>query len=231
MKNAKIRTRLLVCFGIIILMTIIVGYAGMGTLQFSRKGNLTESYLQKAEIVVIVLTVAAIVITMTLAFGILIDIRLSLNKLRDAAVQMAQGKVDIKLKKERNDEFGELLDDFQTIIDNVKYQAEVAVKVSSGDLDFDLDVKGSDDALGNAFKELVVENNHMLSDIRESAVQLTTGAEQVSDASQSLAQGSTQQASAIEQVTASMAEIAERTKHNAEEANEANRSEIGRAHV
>ena len=224
MKNAKIRTRLLVCFGIIILMTIIVGYAGMGTLQFSRKGNLTESYLQKAEIVVIVLTVAAIVITMTLAFGILRDIRLSLNKLRDAAVQMAQGKVDIKLKKERNDEFGELLDDFQTIIDNVKYQAEVAVKVSSGDLDFDVDVKGSDDALGNAFKELVVENNHMLSDIRESAVQLTTGAEQVSDASQSLAQGSTQQASAIEQVTASMAEIAERTKHNAEEANEANRS-------
>ena len=224
MKNAKIRTRLLVCFGIIILMTIIVGYAGMGTLQFSRKGNLTESYLQKAEIVVIVLTVAAIVITMTLAFGILRDIRLSLNKLRDAAVQMAQGKVDIKLKKERNDEFGELLDDFQTIIDNVKYQAEVAVKVSSGDLDFDVDVKGSDDALGNAFKDLVVENNHMLSDIRESAVQLTTGAEQVSDASQSLAQGSTQQASAIEQVTASMAEIAERTKHNAEEANEANRS-------
>lgn len=49
MKNAKIRTRLLVCFGIIILMTIIVGYAGMGTLQFSRKGNLTESYLYQQQ--------------------------------------------------------------------------------------------------------------------------------------------------------------------------------------
>lgn len=224
MKNAKIRTRLLVCFGTIILMTMMVGYAGMGTLQLSRKGNLTESYLQKAEIVVVILTLAAIIITMVMAFGILKDIRLSLSVLRQAAKEIAKGKVDITLEKKRHDEFGELIDDFQLIIENVKYQAEVANKVSSGNLDFDVDVKGSSDALGNAFKNLVVENNHMLSDIRESAAQLTTGAEQVSDASQSLAQGSTEQASAIEQVTASMAEIAERTKHNAEEANEANLS-------
>ena len=187
MKNAKIRTRLLTCFGLIILMTCIVGYAGMGTLQLSRKGNLTDAYLRKAEVVVVAIAAIAIIMTMILAFGIIRDIRNSLDKLREAAVQMAQGKVDITLHKVRNDEFGELMDDFQTIIDNVKYQAEVAQKVSSGDLDFDVEVNGSDDALGNAFKELVVENNHMLSDIRESAVQLTTGAEQVSDAGQSWA--------------------------------------------
>ena len=40
----------------------------------------------------------------------------------------------------------------------------------------------------------------------------------MASASQSLAQGSTQQASAIEQITASMAEIAQRTKVNATDA-------------
>ena len=53
-------------------------------------------------------------------------------------------------------------------------------------------------------------------------MQVTTGSEQVASASQSLAQGSTEQASALEQITASIDEIADRTKVNAAQANDAN---------
>lgn len=50
---------------------------------------------------------------------------------------------------------------------------------------------------------------------------MTTNSSQVAGASQSLAQGSTEQASAIQQITASIDEIAEKTKQNADEANSA----------
>ncbi|MCI8494893.1 MAG: methyl-accepting chemotaxis protein [Lachnospiraceae bacterium] len=224
MKNAKIRTRLLVCFGITVLMTFFVAYAGMGTLMSSRKGQLSEDYLQKAEIAVGIIGGIAIAITLFLAFRILRDIRESMTMLSEAAKQFAAGRTDIVLKKLRDDEFGELVDDFQKIVNNVKYQAEIAGNITTGNLDLDVKVNGNGDVLGNAFQSMITENNHMLSGIRESSIQLSMGAEQVSDASQSLAQGSTQQASAIQQVTASITEIAERTKKNAEEANQANAS-------
>lgn len=224
MKNAKIKTRLLICFGIIILMTLVVAYAGMGTLSSTRKGALSVESLHLAEIAVAAITFVAIVITVIMAFGILRDIRISMDMLRAAASQIAEGRTDVVLKKIRNDEFGELVDDFQKIVENVKYQAEIAGNITEGNLDVDVKVNNSGDVLGNAFHSIITENNHMLSGIRESSIQLSMGAEQVSDASQSLAQGSTQQASAIQQVTASITEIAERTKRNAEEANQANAS-------
>ena len=224
MKDLKIRTRLLICFGITVLMTLFVAYAGMGTLMSSRKGHLSEDYLQKAEISVGIIAGIAIAITLFLAFRILKDIRVSMTMLSEAAKQFASGRTDIVLKKLHNDEFGDLVDDFQKIVNNVKYQAEIAGNITTGNLDLDVKVKGNGDVLGNAFQSMIDENNHMLSGIRESSIQLSMGAEQVSDASQSLAQGSTQQASAIQQVTASITEIAERTKRNAEEANQANAS-------
>jgi methyl-accepting chemotaxis protein len=56
----------------------------------------------------------------------------------------------------------------------------------------------------------------------ESVVKVRSGTEQISDASQSLSQGATEQASSLEEITASMAEIASQTKTNAENATQAN---------
>jgi methyl-accepting chemotaxis sensory transducer len=53
------------------------------------------------------------------------------------------------------------------------------------------------------------------------AEQVLSGASQVASGSQSLAQGSTEQASAIEELTAAISEIANRTKTNADSANQA----------
>ena len=40
MKDLKIRTRLLICFGITVLMTLFVAYAGMGTACTMRRNLL-----------------------------------------------------------------------------------------------------------------------------------------------------------------------------------------------
>lgn len=210
MKNMKLKTRLIGCFAIVIFLTGLVAFAGINTLTAVRKNNVSESYVQTAEFFMCGLVFIAIVLTLIMAASILKHIQRNLKMLSVAAMEIAEGKVDVQLEKYRDDEFGELVDDFQKIVDTIKYQAEVAGQITVGNLDLDVKVKGDQDVLGNAFDSIIRENNQMLSGIRDSSIQLSMGAEQVSDASQALAQGSTQQASAIEEVTASITEIAER---------------------
>ena len=210
MKNMKLKTRLIGCFAIVIFLTGLVAFAGINTLTAVRKNNVSESYVQTAEFFMCGLVFIAIVLTLIMAASILKHIQRNLKMLSVAAMEIAEGKVDVQLEKYRDDEFGELVDDFQKIVDTIKYQAEVAGQITVGNLDLDVKVKGDQDVLGNAFDSIIRENNQMLSGIRDSSIQLSMGAEQVSDASQALAQGSTQQASAIEEVKIGRASCRER---------------------
>ena len=145
-------------------------------------------------------------------------IRKPLEELKKSSAELATGKVDVELKKYYNDEIGEVLDVYAKIIKNTKENAMLAQKIANGDLTVEVLPHSVEDELGRALKELVENNNNVLTGIKESSFQLSAGAEQVAGASQALAQGSTQQASAIEQITASMNDIAKETNENATQA-------------
>ena len=216
MKDMKMRTRLIAGFAVIGLLILIMGIISYNVLASS------DADTMKEQIILVVLLIMTLGFSIFLSVNILRNIRISLNILSEAAREIAVGNANITLTKFRDDEFGELVDEFQKIIDNIKYQGEISERIAAGDLTADVKVKGANDVLGNALDGMIRENNKMLSDIRESTMQVTIGAEQVSDASQALAQGATQQASATEEITASMNEIAERTKVNVDQINEAN---------
>ena len=60
-------------------------------------------------------------------------LKLSSTRLSDAAKLIAMGQVNkIKMVKYNNDEFGELVDEYTIVIDNIKYQAGIAEEVSNG---------------------------------------------------------------------------------------------------
>ncbi len=216
MSSVKMRTRLIAGFGIIGLLILIMGIISYNVLASS------DADTMKEQIILVVLLAATLGFSVFLSVSIIRDIRLSLEILSEAAREIAMGNANITLKKLKDDEFGAVVDEFQKIVDNIKYQGEISEKIAAGDLTVEVKPKSSKDVLGNALEDMVKENHKMLSDIRESTMQVTVGAEQVSDASQALAQGATQQASATEEITASMNEIAERTKVNVEQINEAN---------
>ena len=167
------------------------------------------------------LIVISVIITLVIAFSLIKIINKSVAQLSKAAADIAMGRVDIELVKYHNDEFGELVDDYQKVIENIKYQAGIAEEVAKGNLTVVVNPKSQDDLLGQSLKKLVEDNNQALSSISEAAYQVTIGSSQMASASQSLAQGSTEQASAIQQITASIDEIAEKTGQNAEQANAA----------
>ena len=121
----------------------------------------------------------------------------------------------------KNDEFGRLKKDYQKLIDAQKEELKLAEAVANGDLTVTIVPRSDKDMLGYALQKMVEKNLHALSNINESSYQVMTSSSQVASASEALAQGSTEQASAIEQITSSITDIAEKTKVNATHATEA----------
>lgn len=170
----------------------------------------------------IAICVICILVMTGLCFSITRTITVPVSKLSKAAKKLAVGDVDVDYAKIHNDDLGELMDSFGHMVETIKQQAAVADAISKGDLTIDVTPHSDKDILGKSLKRLVDNNNKALGSVQESTMQVTIGAEQVANASQALAQGSTEQASALQQVTASINEIAEKTKKNASEATTAN---------
>ncbi len=173
-------------------------------------------------IALIAICVICILVMTGLCFSITRAITVPVSKLSKAAKKLAVGDVDVDYAKIHNDDLGELMDSFGHMVETIKQQAAVADAISKGDLTIDVTPRSDKDILGKSLKRLVDNNNKALGSVQESTMQVTIGAEQVANASQALAQGSTEQASALQQVTASINEIAEKTKKNASEATTAN---------
>ncbi len=181
-----------------------------------------EGQVEGLRTVVLGICIFCLIISGLYSWGIIKSIVIPVAKLSKASKKLAMGDVDVDCTKLYDDDLGELMDDFANMAAAIKEQARIAEIISKGDLTVQVEPRCEKDVLGKALKKLVKDDNATLGNIKESTMQMTIGAEQVATASQALAQGSTEQASALEQVTASMDEIAERTKANASEASEAN---------
>ena len=223
MKNMKMKTRLIGGFLIPIVLTtlnVIFGILSMHSIRTEEAARQAAT-ARNATIFSVVILVISIVITVVVAADLVKTIQKSVKQLSDAAKDIAMGKVDIHMEKYNNDEFGDLVDEYVEVINNIKSQAKIAEEVSNGNLTVTVNPKSDADVLGHSLKKLVEDNLNALTSISDAGSQVTISSSQVASASQALAQGSTEQASAIEQITASIDEIAEKTKQNAAQANSA----------
>ncbi len=196
----------------------------MEIMERSSRAKETEIQTQLVGLTIlqIVVVVVAVLITVFYCLFLIKAITIPMSKLSEAAKRMAEGDVDVDCTKIYNDDLGQLLDEFQIMVDATKEQARISDAISKGNLTLDVSARGDKDMLGKAIVRLISENNMTLSNVKEASAQITVGSEQVANASQALAQGSTEQASALQQVTASMDEVTQRTKANATEASQAN---------
>jgi len=262
MKNLTMKTKMIITFVILVILTSVNAIAGMTSVnriknsvsemqeeEFTSIQNTMKEIgadEKKAKVVTdaiqvsktegmddinrtanlsnyvsLAIVAVSVIVTIILALSLIKQIARSVRQLSDAAKRIALGHTDITLVKYANDEFGELVDEYTQVIENIKTQAMIAEEVAGGNLTVQVNPKSNEDMLGNALKKLVEDNLHALSNVSDAGSQVSVSSSQVASASQALAQGSTEQASAIQEITASINEIAEKTKGNAEQANEA----------
>ncbi len=219
--NTKFYTKLVIGFVLIFIAMVIslyCGYTAMATITTLEAAQQKEYLAAYAYFTAFIFLFVGGVIGV-IAFMSSRTIRLVTKDLRSAANALAEGNVDIELVKRCNDEFGEVIDDFRKLVENTRYQAQVAQDVADGNMMVDVVPRSENDLMGKALLQMVTKNRSTLGDIKEAAYQVTTSSSQVASASEALAQGSTEQASAIEEITASIDDVADKTKQNASQAN------------
>ena len=209
-KKGSFRVKIIVAFALFYVF-IVACAVGIGLYGYN-KGIYEMVYIVGGAIV------GGLLFDLVVLRYILGQVSLPLRKIRDVLGKIAEGDVDVTCEIDTMDEFGEIMRDINRVVAQIKQQAELAKKIAAGDMTVSVTPRSDRDVLSNAFIELLDGNNAILSNIKESTNQVSAGSGQVADASNALAQGSTEQASAIEQVKSAMNDIANKTKENAEQA-------------
>ena len=129
------------------------------------------------------------------------------------------GELDRRINISRRDELGRLANALNSFADNLRDEVlEAFNRLANGDFSFR--AKGLIAApLAKACAGLTAA----MGTVHEASDQISAGANQVAETSSSLANGATQQAAAIEEISASMVEMNEQTNNNAGNAREANK--------
>ncbi len=169
-----------------------------------------------------IILAASLILAITLGTIIAVTISKPVGQVVEAANKLALGDVNVNVKYHSKDEIGKLADAFGVMINNIRGQAHAAERIAAGDLTVEVDVKSENDLLGKKLSELVANNNDILSNIAAASDQVATGAKQISESSIALSHGATEQASSVEELTASLEQISSQTDMNAKNATTAN---------
>uniref|UniRef100_UPI004056221D methyl-accepting chemotaxis protein n=1 Tax=Agathobacter sp. TaxID=2021311 RepID=UPI004056221D len=219
--SLTMRTKIIVSFIMVDICVLFLLYLGYTTAATIITQPDPEHYLSSYAS----FTGALAILLFTICGGVSIvipkQLKNSSRNLIDITREIARGNMDVEIKKLYNDEFGDVIDEYVLMVENIRNQAMMAKKVSDGDMTVEVIPASHVDTMGSALKTLVERNGDAISNIRDAAHQVMDGASQVASASEALAQGSSEQAGAIQQITSSMCEIAENTKENAMQANNA----------
>lgn len=115
----------------------------------------------------------------------------------------------------------ETVSNINLIISQISY---VLTNIAEGNLDIEKveTYKGDYSSISACLNTIIDSLNELISKISIASEQVASGSKQVSEGSQNLSHGATEQASSVEQLTASIAEISNQTKHNAVNATQAN---------
>lgn len=136
-------------------------------------------------------------------------------------------RLDIRVTGEYEGSFKLLADSVNHTVDGlaqiIRHVSSVITEMARGNFNIkDLpDYPGDYNALSTAINTILGSLNDLIGNIDATARQISGGSAQVAQGSQTLSDGAAQQASAVEELTASMAQISDQTGKNAENAKEA----------
>ncbi len=150
------------------------------------------------------------------------------NEAASVLNEMSQGNLSVNMLGDYKGDHAAIKHALNDTINTVRgYIGEIAMvlaEVAQGNLETGIstDYRGDFVQIKDSINNIVDSLNSVMGDINAAAEQVAAGTQQVSAGSQALSQGATEQASAIEELTTSLGDIAEQTRQNAVNANQAN---------
>lgn len=170
----------------------------------------------------LIATLIVLIVLIVVSYLIVRRITRPVKKMTEAIEAMAEGDISGTFDIKSRDELGRMAEALAAMGQAQRKKVTLAESIAKGELSQEVTLASDRDALGMALQQMVESLNEILSQVHQAAAQVTSGSGQVSDSSQALSQGATEQASSIEQITSTMTEIGSQVKTNAENATQAN---------
>lgn len=137
-----------------------------------------------------------------------------LQKVNQMLQRLEAGDLDTRLNLTRTDEFGILSKSLDSFADNLQNEVVCAFrKLANGDFTF-----AASGPIRTPLAEANAALNKFMGEIQEAGVQVAIRSQQISDSSQSLSQGATEQASALVEIGSSLASVVEQSRQNTDNA-------------
>ncbi|SKA73723.1 methyl-accepting chemotaxis sensory transducer with Cache sensor [Paucidesulfovibrio gracilis DSM 16080] len=172
----------------------------------------------------LIISVAVVVLLCVLIWFLARSIANPIRRASLLADKVRQGDLSDRLEVSSQDEVGQLADSLNQMADGLGEKANLAQAIAENDLSRNVDVASEKDVLGHALRKMSGNLNMALADVMRCAMEVDSGAKQVSEASDNLSQGATEQAASLEEMTSSLTQVSSQTKENAENASHANQN-------
>lgn len=228
LKNKKISKKMSFCFRCIIIafvaaMAIAIGGFVVTAIKYDCSWSIG---------LIIALVVIAVILTaMCAIFGKTISksLREPIYELKDAVNKLSKGNLDFDIEYESKDELGQLADDFRKALNNLKAivgdSGVILNSMASGNFTVVSEIEdsyvGDFSGLLGCMQTINSDMCESLGKITNTSEQVEVGAQQLADSAQALAEGATDQAAAIEQLTATIENVANIAVESAESAQNA----------
>lgn len=195
--------------------SITVGTTGWKIVSFLPENEFSRDIKQLTGLILIIYLFSFIILA-AIMYAVVGIITKPIKKVTEVTNKMANGELNVDINIRSNDEIGELsksigklADRLKKYIDYIDESVNVLDKFADGNIVIDLknDYSGEFAKLKEALIHVAESQKTVLGKIMESSGLINANAEQVSSGSQILAQGTTEQASAIEELSAEMDEI------------------------
>lgn len=187
-------------------------------------------YFNQIFILVVMLTVLFVVGVVLIALGMrktAAQITKPIMELNGTALRLAEGNLDVDLQIDSDDEVGELGNSInETVVRLKEYIAyideisEVLARMAEGKLSVELQYEyvGEFQKVKQALLNISASMNEVMEGISDTASQVSSGADDLANASQGLAEGASTQAAAVEELVATATSIAEQVEENRKDA-------------
>jgi methyl-accepting chemotaxis protein len=131
---------------------------------------------------------------------------------------VAKGDLTQLMEIKSKDEIGMMGEALNQMVNNLRATANIADKISDGDLMVEAKPLSDKDTLGLALKNMVENLRHVVGEVNAASGNVAQGSEEMSATAEQLSQGASEQAASAEETTSSMEEMTASIQQNADNA-------------
>jgi|GEM_PF-6878716 len=188
--------------------------------------------MNNVELTLIICLIVALLCSFAISWRLVSSLVKPSRMVTDLLSTFSEGNIEVNSEdvtylnndlNNRRDEMGQMSIALQSLREYLSSKAKTAHEIAQHNLNTQSKIASNKDVLGISFDEMISSLNSAFVEVQDASKMVNSGASQLRDASSNLADGATEQASSIEEVSASLLDFESGVQKNTQQAVEANK--------